>query len=1118
MIKIHVYVAVIVFGFFTMLCNLAYAQKIASSVNLTELYSISGPYKVLTTGGTFRIKPNGESRNGDDDRNGLKDCSEIASISRGKPITWPSGTKVEKAFLLWAASGSLVDREVLLNGEPIIADNCHLIDTIYGNQFFGCVADVSEFISPDISDYSLEGLAIDTQSPYSDYCTVLGGWSLVVVYSAPNTSEELNFIKFYEGFEWIHNDTLPSHIISGFNVADPARLSVLSIVWEGDPDITDNEIVRINDQEVASNLFDSNSTAFAKSDTFGVDVDSLIASGYVAPGDTRLTWDASTGGDLVIVQMVGIYDLSITGISGYVYEDLNGDGHLSNDRRPVDGVIVKLFDNYGNLIRETKTDSNGFYYFSNLIAGEYFVVVDSRTIKPSEFNPGYSASDVWAEQTWINAPAEAVAYCDTDADGDTPPDEITGEHVCFGGAYGHLSDDATALSTAEHKIKVKVKNTFISNVNFGFSFNVVTNINDKDDDVSSDRTCQGCLRQFIQNANAIKGNNTMRFVPAVHPNMDKGNGVKWWKITISDFNKDGIVNTEDVFPAIEDPSGATVIDGTAYSYSDGTSVRDTNQGNLPKGCDTVGVDEIEFRDLPKPELEVAGRRLSQDSGLDYIFFINTEADGITIKNLSVHGSGDQDVEVDPHNDIRVLQAGSGLLLTKLVVGLPPSGNFEDIDEYEWTMSTGIYLEAAYPNRIGNDWTTRENWEISYALVGYTGAHGIKVNKPDVRPGKVYQVEATHANRLSTGDTDGITFERGTKYHLVYQNCVVDNNGAGFDSYGGGEKIVWRNNTIRNNGWKRENENDSPDGFERFGARLFNIGHVFEKNIVENNAGPGVVVLGRGIKISQNVFRDNGPRSDSGFGYSGLAIDVHEIKENDGLGDGVNPNDGDVFFGDKNYPNYNLDYPVFTKVELIGNHLYLEGYIGTYDKQIDGTFDIEVYKADSEPENQGGEVEEGDGKNVQHGEGYEYLGTCTDVSGTGFKCVLTGASIKSGDFITAITLGLEEENTDTDRPPDSALDIFVNTSEYSANYEVKEIPKFECQPAFYQVIYNELRVLNPVTGDYDLIGVSDDQYNAIGWRPSENLIYGLGPYPTTKWYAHLLAVGADGVARDLGVPV
>lgn len=59
-------------------------------------------------------------------------------------------------------------------------------------------------------------------------------------------------------------------------------------------------------------------------------------------------------------------------ILGYKYEDLTGDG-LSNDDAPLAGWTIQLFDEAGNLLAETITDTNGYYAFTSLPNGSYLV-------------------------------------------------------------------------------------------------------------------------------------------------------------------------------------------------------------------------------------------------------------------------------------------------------------------------------------------------------------------------------------------------------------------------------------------------------------------------------------------------------------------------------------------------------------------------------------------------------------------------------------------------------------------------------------------------------------------------------------------------------------------------
>ncbi|HCT50949.1 MAG TPA: hypothetical protein DF712_00675, partial [Balneola sp.] len=129
----------------------------------------------------------------------------------------------------------------------------------------------------------------------------------------------------------------------------------------------------------------------------------------------------------------------------------------------------------------------------------------------------------------------------------------------------------------------------VSGLNFGFSFNVVTDTRDGDDDVSSNRSVQGSLRQFITNANEISGANTMRFVPSVATN-ETGSGGNWWKITLS-----------SELPVITDP--LTTLDGRSFDLNSPLAILNPNSGTIGTGG-TVGVDGISLNTFERKELEI----------------------------------------------------------------------------------------------------------------------------------------------------------------------------------------------------------------------------------------------------------------------------------------------------------------------------------------------------------------------------------------------------------------------------------------------------------------------------------------------------------------------------------
>jgi hypothetical protein len=131
-----------------------------------------------------------------------------------------------------------------------------------------------------------------------------------------------------------------------------------------------------------------------------------------------------------------------------------------------------------------------------------------------------------------------------------------------------------------------------ANVNFGFSFNVVTNTRGgdaTDDDAFAGRTVQGSLRQFIQNANAITGErdalrarrapNVITGVYNDDANYTNDGGDDWWRISVS-----------VALPQITGVS--TTIDGAAYSRFDGVSAANTNTGSLGTGTVGTGPDGV----------------------------------------------------------------------------------------------------------------------------------------------------------------------------------------------------------------------------------------------------------------------------------------------------------------------------------------------------------------------------------------------------------------------------------------------------------------------------------------------------------------------------------------------
>lgn len=673
-------------------------------------------------------------------------------------------------------------------------------------------------------------------------------------------------------------------------------------------------------------------------------------------------------------------------VEGAVYEDVNGDGSLA-DAVPVPNASVILYRDNGDgvpdagdiQIQNTSTSSLGAYSFQNLPNGDYWVAVDSRTVSPSAgFNGGFAQGDVWAEQTYGAGGAWGGALCDDDADGSTPASARTTNGVCFGGRRGNRSDDASALASAEHVAHVRVDGSTVAGVDFGFSFNVVTNANDQDDDSSNNRSAQGSLRQFIQNADAITGANEMRFVPAV-----PANSASWWTVTLQ---------SGQPLPQITDDS--TTVDGRAYSYTDGTSVRDTNAGSV-FAPGPVGVSQTFLGAYAMPELEVD---------------VNDTGDGLT-------------VAADHALITRVALYNSNAALVRVTSGSQNAVR----DSFLGSRADGSDPgpgggRSLYAVRVRSG----ANMDVVHSYIAHLSGTGILLQGTGV----VEQNFIEHLG-LSSACADAVTFEGGplrSRTDVVARyNYMRDLAAYGVESWRAPGAYTVQENTITDTGKGDSSGHycggSSINTSERGGIRIFGSGSLVQGNVIHHVPGHAVVVEPRDAStpsqrntISQNSTYQNG----------GLSID---LDQGDGSGnpngDGVSPNDGQTSSQEQ---NEGLDYPVFTKAELAGSNLTLEGFIGTPANKLQpaagASWTVELFVADDDGNNNG-EVFAGDGASEPHGEGKTYLQSFTlsssDFASGVFTKILTVVGLSPGQWLTAT---LTDENG--------------NTSEFGANVQVLQV--------------------------------------------------------------------------------
>ncbi len=707
----------------------------------------------------------------------------------------------------------------------------------------------------------------------------------------------------------------------------------------------------------------------------GVTADSLVNTANVIGLNQ---FDPSVANDTA---KVAVY-ISNT-VEGIVFRDKTGNGitdgdtnfsDASGDQQAVKDVIVHLFKDGGDglatgsddiYIKSDTTDISGVYRFNLADEADYWVVVNSKT-------GGLSNGTTWAEQTY----APIGALC---SDGAGASVSKTAAGNCFGGRRGNQSDNvpetpvATDLANAEHVAKFTLANTSISGINFGFSFNVVTNSRDGDDDGSANRSIQGSLRQFITNANSISGSNTMRFVPSVATN-ETGSGGNWWKIALS-----------SALPAITDP--LTTLDGRSYNLNAPTTIIDTNAGTVGTGG-SVGVDGISLSTFARKELEID----LNDQG-NNAFVINSNG-AVVIRHFALFNNATS----------LTLQNVSGGTVENNLIGTRADG----------TDPTGLNQSDLGILITGS---SSQSPLIQRNYIAYTKDSGIRSENGSATI--QFTKNEVYKAGTSVNNADGL---EGIGTWSITQNLFHENGKAnGSDVYGGAGIEIGNStgtatsgNTIRNNIIRDHRTT---------GINVLNqvSGTLIEKNIITGNGTDylSAPFKGAGVRLSfpdaqpqQGVFITKNSFSNN----KGLAIDV--VTSGTGTADGVSPNDG-VTESATTEPNRGLDYPVFTLATINGTQLTVEGYIGKNATRVSGVYTIEIYKA-ADDGNNDGLIEEGGSLIRPHGEGQTLIGTINTNANGAFSETFTvsSTSIVINDRITALT-----------------FDSGNNTSEFSSNQRV-----------------------------------------------------------------------------------
>ena len=610
----------------------------------------------------------------------------------------------------------------------------------------------------------------------------------------------------------------------------------------------------------------------------------------------------------------------VTEIRGQVFEDVIGDGQKDGADAGVAGVEVKLYRDDGPAgaddgdleIDSVTTDGFGNYEFTGLQHNQdYFVVVNSKTVSASAgLNTPGNDSHVWAEQTYGDGGAK------------------------FGGLHAGVSDDFSLLSTSEHVSTVSVPLSVtngLGSVDFGFSFNVVTNVaggDDRDDDLANVRSVQGSLRQFIVNANEIMDQNAMRFVPGTGATEIQGTD-SWWMIEVSEalpeildarttidgraYASDGVtfLNSNSARYGVSDPlgtgTGADAVIGTGADGVFGTADDGVSAFDETAGADGIvgTADDTDLDGLDAPELEIR----DQIGGATLNQGLVVNASDFELAYISIHGFG---------------SSSEG---ANVVIG-SDAGNAHIHHSFIGSGAGSFSNPTDSVNGLFNIFVDRaDDGLIEHNLIGFAAKSGVRL-KGDIdgtNGADHWQIRENEirSNGLTSSNHDGIDINYSVGVEIT-DNLIVDNQGYGVDIARSFGDFVISSNTIVNNG--------GGGGTEQGGIRLFGNNNVIEHNVIAENQGSGVVVVAGYTSssgytnpastenlISQNAF----------FSNSGIAIDLVESSPtnsefNGGDGESVNDDVSDFDAG-----NIGVDHPVLSETKIVANELIVSGVSKTY---------------------------------------------------------------------------------------------------------------------------------------------------------------------------------------------
>jgi hypothetical protein len=626
---------------------------------------------------------------------------------------------------------------------------------------------------------------------------------------------------------------------------------------------------------------------------------------------------ARVAGCLIASALCGVTQAAT--FTGTVFEDANygggaGRSLAASGGTGIAGVTVELYRaSNGNFIATTTTDANGFFSLSSgNTTNQVRVRVVNGTVRSARTGGAACTTCVPVQTFRTEGSGTGIVPVTDRVGGETPASSDAYVYQGSGGFGGLTAGGRVPQSYAT--VTPALTTSTIANIDFGFNFDTVVNIRDATacGATNSSYPCQGSLRQFIINASALGGEGSL--AQAGSGQIDGGNSSLPLGYESSIFmipsgaltTGVAVITLAGVLPNVAGTN--TRLDATTQTVNIGN----TNAGSLGTGG-TVGVDGISLPTFPRPEVQLTA--------------------GDTTVTLA--GSSNAILGFALRQGY-ILLSGTGCLARNNLVGMTATGSSADNSAAAY----GITFQGLSAT-VRNNFVTVNNSGIRTD----SGGSGSLVTLNEVaRP------TFGHTNTF-----DGILLVGTVSSIQVTANLARDQQGGGIEvGHGGGAaatNITVTNNTVRGNGFTTvggTTASSEPIGMDAYAAT--GSGLVFSRNLVRDNAGPGIIVMqSTGVQVTQNSFSSNG----------GLSIDLdpRALDPNTmGPPQGVTLNDnGDGDTG----PNNLRNYPVIVNAVLVGSELTYSGFARPGSA-------IELYIAQADP--------------TGFGEGLTYLGTYVEGSG------------------------------------------------------------------------------------------------------------------------------------------